>query len=112
MTSTHCHKMVAKVAQEAAGELYERLMGDDQFYSEWKRQNPEASAKTLERRFIAKNWGKCIPFARATLALMLRSGIDEGLKSEIVEALCLDATLMHGRPDNQARQMRTLNAAR
>lgn len=96
--SAHCHKLVAKVAQEAAGELYEKLMGDDEIYAEWKRQNPNLTPKQLESRFIAKNWGRCIDFARATLATMLRSPtVDEKLKEDIMEALVLDATLIRGR---------------
>jgi hypothetical protein len=93
----HCHKLVAKVAQEAAGELYERLMGENLFFEEWKRQNPGLSPKALESRFISKNWGRCIGIARATLALLLRSPLDSKAKEDIMEALVLDSTLKRGR---------------
>jgi hypothetical protein len=97
-TSAHCHKVVAKVAREAAGELYERLMGEQQFYDPWREQNPGLSPKQLESRFIEKNWGKCIDFARATLACMLgRPDVPEALKEDIMEALVLDASLIRGR---------------
>ena len=97
-TSAHCHKVIRKVAMEAAGELYERLMGDDQFYDAWRNQNPGLSPKQLETRFIAKNWGKCIDFARASLACMLsRPDVADSLKEDIVEVLTLDATLIRGR---------------
>src|SRR5215469_6538263 len=91
----HCHKLVAKVAREIAGNLYETLMASDQLWTEWQRQNPEASRKELERRFIGRNWGRCIEAARTCLALSLRSpNLDEHAKEEISEALILDATLM------------------
>lgn len=102
--SAHCHKLVAKVAQEAAGELYETLMSCNELYEEWKRQNPGLTDKQLSSRFIAKNWGKCIPFARATLASMLRTGLDETTKADIMEALVLDSTLIRGR-QQPARQI-------
>lgn len=93
----HCHKLVAKIAREAAGELYEKVMSDNLVRAEWKRQNPECTDKQLESRFIEKNWDKCLGFARATLATMLTQPIEEGLKSDIMEALILDSTLTRGR---------------
>jgi hypothetical protein len=93
----HCHKRIAEVAKEAAAELYEVVMGDNAVRAEWKRQNPGASELALLSRFVARNWGNCIPFARATLAQLLTQPIDESLKIEIHEALTLDASLMHGR---------------
>lgn len=92
-----CHKRIAEVAKEAAGELYEVVMGDNMVRAEWKRQNPLADEATLRNRFVARNWGHCIPFARATLAQLLTTPIPESLKSDIVEALSLDATLLYGR---------------
>ena len=96
MTS-HCHKMVAEVAKASAHELYDKLMGDNLYYDEWKRQNPECSPKELERRFVAKNWGKCLDFARATLAAMLRGPYPDVLKEDILDALSKDASLRRGR---------------
>lgn len=95
--SGHCHKLVAKQAKEAADELYEVLMKDNLMYGLWKKQNPGLNDKRLRLRFVARNWGRCIPFARATMARMLTMPIDEGLKETILEALSLDATLMRGR---------------
>ena len=93
----HCHKMIRAVAQEAAGELYELLMSDNALYEEWKKQNPGLTAKQLSSRFITTRWGVCIPFARATLTLMLTKPIDDRVKESIMEALTLDATLIRGR---------------
>ena len=99
-----CHKMVKEVAMSAAGELYETLMGDNRFYEEWKRQNPDVSAKVREKRFIEKNWGKCLEFARTTLTIMLRDpNVAESLKEEIFDALTKDALLVRGRPERQKR---------
>lgn len=87
------HVLVAKLAREAASELYEVVMGDNVVRAEWKRQNPGCSEKVLLTRFVAKNWGACIPFARATMARMLTQPLDEGLKEQIMEALVQDASL-------------------
>ncbi len=99
----HCHVLIAETAKKAAGELYEVLMTDNVVYTAWRRQNVGASAKALESRFVARNWPRCIPVARATLAHMLTLPIDETLKESIHEALCLDATLMRGR--DQGREL-------
>jgi hypothetical protein len=93
----HCHRLIADTAKAAAHELYDKLMGSNQLFDEWKRQNPDASPRELERRFVARLWGKCVPVARATLARLLTQAIDPALKEEIYEALCDDATLSRGR---------------
>ena len=93
----HVHKLVAQVAKEAAGQLYDRLMGDNMIRKAWQDQNPEATEKELESRFISRNWGQCIPFARATLATMLTAPLDSRTKDDILEALVLDAQLVRGR---------------
>lgn len=94
----HCHKLIRSTAQAAAGELYETLMGDNVFFSTWQKQNPDLSRKGLETRFVAKNWPRCIPFARATLTqLLLRPDIDSSLKEDIMSALVLDSSLVRGR---------------
>lgn len=92
----HCHKLVKKIAQEAAGELYETLMSDNLLFTEWKRQHPGLGSKQLELRFVAKNWGRCLDFARATLGQMLNSELDLASKDAIMEALVLDASLQPG----------------
>lgn len=93
-----CHVRIADVAKAAAGELYERQMGDNLFYEEWKRQNPGATPKQLEERFIKRNWGKCIDFARKTLTMMLtRDDIAESMKDEIMVILEQDQILRNRR---------------
>jgi hypothetical protein len=96
----HAHKLVAKIAEEAAKELYEVVMGDNVIRAEWKRQNPGLNEKMLIAKFVKKNLAKCIPFARATLTRMLTVTVDEGLKEEILDALVLDASLRRGRGGN------------
>lgn len=93
----HAHRLVASVAKAFASELYETVMSNNLVRAEWKRQHPGADERTLVRRFVTKNWGKCLAGARATLALQLRGPIDTAMKESIMEALVLDATLMRGR---------------
>lgn len=87
------HALVARLAREAACELYETLMGDNRLRGEWKAQHPEASEQQLLRLFVREHWGKCIPFARATLARMLASPLPDHLKQEIHDALIKDRGL-------------------
>ncbi len=96
-SGTACHKMIRDVAQEAAASLYEVVMGDNLVRAEWKRQNPGLTEKQLLSRFISKNWPRCIPFARATLATLLTKPLDTASKEAIMEALVLDSTLTRGR---------------
>ncbi len=92
------HQMVARIAREAACELYEILMEDNQIRAEWKRQNPGADEAALLRRFVARNWGTCIPLARATLARMLSGPLPDHLKVQIHDALIKDRSLRPAEP--------------
>ncbi len=106
-----CHKEIRSVAQAAAGELYDSLMSaSNELFLEWQRQNPGLSPKALESRFIAKNWPKCIDFARGTLAHMLtRPDISEDSKEHILEILILDNSVPVGRtPPSRAVQIANL----
>lgn len=106
-----CHKEIRSVAQAAAGELYDSLMSaSNELFLEWQRQNPGLSSKALESRFIAKNWSKCIDFARGTLAHMLtRPDISEDSKEHILEVLILDNSVPVGRtPPSRAVQITNL----
>lgn len=94
---THAHRDVAKVAQEAANELFDTVMSNNLVYEAWKAKHPGASAQGLRKAFVRDNWAKCLPLARATMARMLSEPIDDRLKESIVEALALDQTLMLGR---------------
>ena len=87
------HVMVAKVAREAANELFETLMGQNEIRDHWRNGHPGKSEKELRRLFVVKYWGDCIPFARATLARMLDGPLDEGLKEQIADALIKDRAL-------------------
>jgi len=93
-----CHVRVMEVAKAAAGELYESMMSNDAFFKAWKKQNPGANPKQLEKRFIDKNWGSCLEFARATLTIMLtRSDVADSVKDEIMVVLEQDQTLRNRR---------------
>jgi hypothetical protein len=93
-----CHAKVMEVAKAAAGELYESMMSNDAFFKAWKKQNPGMGPKQLEARFIEKNWGSCLEFARATLTVMLtRPDVAEEMKEEIMLVLEQDQILRHKR---------------
>lgn len=95
--SAHAHWLVRNTAVEMAHELYDTLMADNEWYKTWKKQNPSLDRAELETRFVEKNLAGLLPQARATLAGMLRTTMDERLKEEIYQALILDATLVKGR---------------
>ena len=95
---SHCHFAIARIAKEICAATYEELMScDNILFAEYKRQTPGMTDKVRQRRFVARNWSKFIEGARATLALQLKSPIDEKVKDEIMEILVLDATLIRGR---------------
>lgn len=97
---SHCHRDVAKVAKELCAASYELVMGGSPLvYREWKRQNPELAAnpKRLQAKFVARNWGKYVEAARATMTRLLTQPIDEAAKEHIMQVLTLDSTLIRGR---------------
>ena len=98
--AAHCHKLVADVAWSMAHETFDELMKDNVWWDRWKLRWPGYSTKQLENIFVRRAWPEQIEPARATLAGMLGQPIDEELKIQIHEALCLDATLTRGRKRN------------
>jgi hypothetical protein len=92
-----CHELVAATAKEMAGALYEALMADDEAYADWQAMNPDVAKAKLQGRFIARTWPKLIEQARATLAKLLNTSLNDDLKDQIAKALILDNTLL-GRP--------------
>lgn len=103
-SGAHCHKLVAETAKALTHELYDRLMGDNRVFAQWKKDHEGMNARQLEDEFVRMNWGKSIPVARTTLALILRGPLDSHLKEQISEALILDNTLVRGR-DKKVRQL-------
>jgi len=98
-----CHVRIREVAREAAAELYESMMSQNVFYEAWKKQNTDVvgNEKELVRRFVDRNWVKCIDFARGTLAHMLtRPDVAESLKDEIMNVLTKDQVLRNKRVAN------------
>jgi len=94
----HRHIQIREVAKAAAGHLYERLIGDSRYYEAWKRENPDAGPQELEHRFVERNWPKCIPYARESLAEMLRRpDVPETAKAQIMDVLAKDQSLIRGR---------------
>lgn len=83
----HAHKLVAKTAQEMAQEIYEQNASNNKFYEEY----PDRES------YVSACWPLYLDAARATLAQLLATNMDESLKSEIHDALIRDATLRRGR---------------
>lgn len=84
----HAHKLVAKTAKEMAEEVYEQNAGrSNDFYEKY----PDMSA------YVAECWPLYLDAARATLAQLLTTNMEESLKEQIHEALIKDATLRRGR---------------
>lgn len=97
--SQHVHKLVHETAVAMCHELYDTMMLDNQWYSQWKAQNQDLAGqpRQLTARFVTKNLAKVIPQARATLAGMLSRTTDPELQRTIYDALLLDNTLLRGR---------------
>jgi hypothetical protein len=84
----HVHRLIAETAEGMAQEVYET----------WASRSNEFYAKYPDRKaYVRECWPLYIDAARATLAQMLGSNIDETLKKQIHEALIRDATLRRGR---------------
>lgn len=92
-----CHVKVREVAKAAAAQQYEAFMGaSNSIYTEWKRQNPDCTPKQLEKKYVDRNWGKFLEFARTTLGLMLRDPeLSDKMKEEIVDILQKDQMLRY-----------------
>lgn len=101
------HKLVAKVAREAAAELYDLVMSNNDLRKAWKNSYPDMPEKELLLAFVRRNAPLCVPVARATLATMLNDpGLDISIKECIVEALRLDSSVPR---DRRPPQVQILN---
>jgi len=84
----HAHKLVAKTAMEMAQEVYEKNAGrSNDFYEKY----PDRDA------YVSSCWALYLDAARATLAQLLTTNMEDSLKDQIHEALIKDATLRRGR---------------
>lgn len=94
----HCHFLVAKVAKEMAGTVFEeKAKQSNQEYLALREAYPDKTSAQLQKMFIAKNWYLFVPAARSILAQMLRSPIEDAMKADIEEALIKDNALRFGR---------------
>lgn len=89
------HRLVASVAREACEELYEVVMSNNAVRREWKRLNEGCSERELVKRFVDRNWGRCIPYARATLTILMQQTPNSFLREDIFDALAKDQSLGH-----------------
>jgi hypothetical protein len=99
-----CHQLIADVAKGIAGKMYDKFAGDDEFYKLFPK----------ESLYIAKEYGRYVPEARAVLAKMLGlSTTSNEDKEKIFDALMLDRGLPVGRISGVAPVIRKLiNATR
>ena len=107
------HKLIAETAVGMAHELYDLMMQDNQWWQQWQRQNPGATRKAMENRFVKRNLPLLLPQARASLAKCLQPGMAPGLseaqKDEILEALVLDNQLVEARAAAGSRDRIRIN---
>lgn len=100
-TRGHAHKMIVELAKQMAAELYDDLMKDNKRWAAWKetltREFAIAGAEQIQLMFIEQMYVHQIEPARATLAGLLATPIDEELKASIADALIADAPLREGR---------------
>ncbi len=102
----HCHPLIRATAIEMAGELYDLMMKNNEQWGEWKKLHPELSTLAeYEIRFLELKWPELIEDARATLAGMLGTAIDEALKSSIYDALVKDQGLRMARMSRRQAQI-------
>lgn len=87
----HCHKLIAHTAKEIAGNLYEDMARDNNWY------NGAKDVGIDQREFISQVWPQLIEEARHTLTRLLTTPIAESLKEVISDALIKDNMLREGR---------------
>lgn len=86
----HCHEMVAKVAKQMAGEIFETMMAKNKWYEAYKKSHPKIAPARLQNHFISTQWHRYVSSARTTLAAMLKTNTSPVLKEQIRQALILD----------------------
>lgn len=87
-------KMVAQVAREMATSVWEEALSkDNDLYRGIRRANPHRSLEQCRVAFVRVLAPRLVGEARATLAAMLATGIDESLKLRIYDSLIRDASL-------------------
>ena len=88
----YCHEMIAKVAKEIAGEVYEIWASK---YGDWYKENRS------QKDYIDANWPTYIESARSALADVLRVGkLPDEVKETIADALIKDNSI-RGRRKHQ-----------
>src|ERR1700742_3272273 len=94
----YAHNLVAKVAQEIAGEFYEIAASDNGFYRFYPNRD----------FFIAREYGRFLESARIALTKMLSkkttTDFEEDQKALIYEALLMDRALPAGRKNTRVVQ--------
>ena len=91
-----CHKLVAETAKAMAAELFEHAMQNNARFRAW-REVCDAPTEAIRKRYVQMAYPKLIEQARATLAKLLTTNMDESLKRQIHDALIADNMLRIGR---------------
>lgn len=102
----HAHKQVLHTALGMAYELYDLVMRDNEAYATWKRLCPDLTPEFLERKFVELMAPRLLEAARATLASLLTTPINEHLKMEIHDALVKDNRFVAGRMRAKAARLK------
>lgn len=88
-----CHKMVADTAKAMAAEAISKMLNDNEAYGAARVKWPDFSKEEIEATLLQETWPHLVEQARATLARLLATPLDELLKEQISSALILDNTL-------------------
>lgn len=92
------HFLIVETAKKMAGEIYDGLAKDNEFYKVYKNRG----------RFINVIYPRLLDEARATLANVLATNAPELLKQQIFDALIKDNAMVKGRawsPETKANEV-------
>ncbi len=78
-----CHKSVREIAKNMAGDAYEEMARNDDFYKQHPNQN----------LFIAKNWKHFLGFARQSLLAILGGDYPDAMKADALDVYIKDRVL-------------------
>ncbi len=93
-TQVYCHQLLRETAVAMAAEFWEIMAQANQPPGQWRGWHP------VQRSFAENHFGKFLEAARGALVHMLTTPIDDGLKTQIQEALVLDRPLREHRTMN------------
>ena len=93
----HVHVDITALAKDLCMASYEAAMANNTVRASWKARYPDRSERQLQVAWLTRHLAAHVAPARAILAGMLASPIDDDLKDRIKDALVLDNFLVRGR---------------